>query len=294
MENLVEEISLLKRRFLQDLSRAKKKLQKQFLELDEAKNWEDYKKFGDLILANKNFIKKGERFVELDDFITQEKIKIDLNTTISAVENAEIYYKKSRKGKRGFDICTEKIKETNIEIENLGKLLEKTAEFIEDGILGRENEAENFVNSHKIEVSQNPSKQKSQEEKTPFRHYKYKGYDIYAGKTSSDNDELSTKFANPSDIWFHAVGYAGSHLIIRRKKNDPMPPNEILSIAGGIAVFFSKAKNCGVTEVHFTEARFVRKPRKSPPGLVVVERYKTLRVSPVDPQKLFKDGLNEN
>jgi len=288
MEDLIKEFSFLKSRFLRDLSRTKKKLQKQNLELEETKNWENYKKNGDLILANKHFVKKGEKFVELEDFDSQEKIKIDLNTAISVVENAEIYYKKSRKCKRGFSFCTEKVKETNSEIEKLQKLLKKTVDFIENGILGRENEAENFVNTHKIEVSQNNPKQKQSEKKTPYRHYRYNGYDIYAGKTSSDNDELSTKFANPSDIWFHAVGYAGTHLIIRRKKNDPMPPDEIMKIAGGIAVFFSKAKNCGVAEVHITEARFVRKPRKSPPGLVVAERCKTMRVAPIDPQKLFR------
>lgn len=298
MENIAEEFLFLKNKLSRDLSRAKKKLQKQNIELEEAKNWGIYKKFGDLILANKNFVKKGERTIELNDFETAELVKIDLNTTLSAVENAEIYYKKARKGKRGFDICVEKIKETNYEIENLQGLLEKTIDFVENGFLRREFEAEIFLTDNLQNLDKqsenNNSKNKKSLVPSGFRHYKYKGYDIYAGKTSSDNDELSVKFANPSDIWFHAVGYAGSHLIIRRKKNDPMPPNEILSIAGGIAVFFSKAKHCGVTEVHFTEARFVRKPRKSPPGLVTVERYKTLRVSPIDPQKLFKDGLNEN
>ena len=286
----MEELQILKSNFLRGLNRAKKKLQKQNSELEEAKNWEVYKRNGDLILANKGIMPNCNDFVILSDFITGEDVKIPLNRAVSAVENAEIYYKKARKGKRGFEICCEKIKETNAEIENLQKLLEKTIDYTENGIVGREREAESFwganLQSLEKKLENGNEKNKKCATSSGFRHYKYKGYDIYAGKTSSDNDELSTKFANPSDIWFHAVGYAGSHLIIRRKKSDPIPPNEILSIAGGIAVFFSKAKNCGVCEVHWTEARFVRKPRKSPAGLVVVERYKTMRVSPIDPQKL--------
>jgi predicted ribosome quality control (RQC) complex YloA/Tae2 family protein len=292
MENFSEKLSILASRIRKETNRAKKKREKQKVELEEAANWENYKNFADTILINKGGIKKGMNFVELAD-AAGKKVKIDLNAAITAVENAEMYYKKARKGKRSYEICVEKIKKSEIEIADLEKLLEKICFFLDKGFLGRENEVESLIDSHLQNLGQNPKISKT-EERLPFRHYKYKGYDIYAGKTSRDNDELSMKFANPSDIWFHAVGYAGSHLIIRRKKGDPMPPNDVLSVAGGIAVFFSKAKNSGYAEVHMTEARFVRKPRKSPPGQVVAERSKVMRVTPVDPQKLFKEQNNEN
>jgi len=291
--SLENELNLLKNRVRKDINRAQKKYEKQKTELEEASNWKIYKNFADTILINKNAIKKGMNFAELTDETTQTKVKIELNRTLSAVENAEMYYKKSQKGKRSYEICVEKIKVSENEIADLEKLSDKICNFIDDGFLGRESEVEKLLSEHPPAVAQN-SKDKKVEKIAPFRHYNYKGYDIYAGRTSSENDELSVKFANPSDIWFHAVGFSGSHLIIRRKKNEPMPPNDVLSVAGGIAVFFSKAKNCGYAEVHVTEARFVRKPKKSPAGLVVAERCKTMRVSPIDPQKLFKEQKNEN
>jgi len=291
--SLENELNSLKNRVRKDINRAKKKYEKQKTELEEASNWEIYKNFADTILINKNALKKGMDFAELTDETTQTKMKIELNRTLSAVENAEMYYKKSQKGKRSFAICAEKIKTSENEIVDLEKLLDKICDIIDNGFLGREGEVEKLLREHPPAAAQNP-KDKKIEKTAPFRHYNYKGYDIYAGRTSSENDELSVKFANPSDIWFHTVGFAGSHLIIRRKKNEPMPPNDVLIVAGGIAVFFSKAKNCGYAEVHITEARFVRKPKKSPVGLVVAERCKTMRVSPVDPQKLFKERKNEN
>jgi predicted ribosome quality control (RQC) complex YloA/Tae2 family protein len=292
MDIFIEKLSILKNQILKDTDRAKRRLAKQNIELEKSKNWEIYKNFADTILINKNSIKKGTDSVELTDAAGQS-VKIILNTAISAVENAETYYKKMRKGKRGCEKCGENIKIEESKIIELEELLENVCNFLDNGFLGRENEVQNLLDLHLYKPAQIADGDKKIE-KTPFRHYVYKGYDIYAGKTSGDNDELSTKFANPFDIWLHAVGYAGSHLIIRRKKGDPMPPNDILNVAGGIAVFFSKAKNCGYAEVHITEARFVRKPRKSPPGSVVAERCKTMRVSPVDPQKLFKEQKNEN
>ncbi|MDR0304128.1 MAG: NFACT RNA binding domain-containing protein [Chitinispirillales bacterium] len=288
------DLILLKSQTQKEITRAKKKLEKQKIEYKESANWETYKNFADTILINKNLIKKGMNFVELADESTQLKMKIELNRTLSAVENAEMYYRKSRKGKRSCEICVEKTKETENEIANLEKLLEKICYFIDNGFAERENEAENLLSMRHSSKTVQAAKVIKNDKKTSFRHYNYKGYDIYAGKTSGDNDELSVKFANPSDIWFHAAGFAGSHLIIRRKKGDPMPPNDVLSVAGGIAVFFSKAKNSGYTEVNMTEARFVRKPRKSPAGIVIAERCKTIRVLPIDPQKLFKEQNNEN
>jgi predicted ribosome quality control (RQC) complex YloA/Tae2 family protein len=291
---LEDELILLRNQVRKQIVAAKKKCEKQKSELKESSNWEIYKKFADTILINKNSINKGMNLVELTDEFTQSKITVKLNQTLSAVENAETYYKKSQKGKRGYEICIEKIKASETEIADLEKLFEQSVDFIDNGFLGRENEVEKLLSLRFENTSKKP-KDKKDGKRHPFRHYNYKGYDIYVGKTSSGNDELSTKFANPSDIWFHAVGFSGSHLIIRRKKDDPMPPNEVLGVAGGIAVFFSKAKNCGYAEVNITEARFVRKPRKSPAGLVVAQRCKTMRVSPVDPQKLFREEQkNEN
>jgi len=288
MEIIAEKLPVLRSKIQTEIDKAQRRRAKHIVELEKSQNWETYKNFADTILINKNAIKKGTDCAQLTD-ACGNKLKIIMNTAIGVVENAEMYYKKARKGKRGCEICSEHIKIEDGKIAEFQKTAEKIEDFLQNGFSGRENEVSELIDKY---LSAPAQKNKNGEEapKTPFRRYVYKGYEIFAGKTSADNDELSIKFAKPGDIWFHAVGYAGSHLIIRRPKNAPIPPDEILRIAGGIAVFFSKAKNCGYAEVHIAEARYVRKPRKSPPGLVVVERYKTMRVSPVDPQQLFKDA----
>lgn len=272
-----------------ELKKLRRKLSKQELELAESNSWEHYSQWADTLLANRSEYKKGMSEILLVNIHTQEDEIIKLNPKCNLDKNTELFYKKARRGKRSSDICIEKVETTENEIADRESKLKEIVDLRDNGVEGREDAAENMIKNFG-----SPKEVKVQREqsgkpiaKHPFRHYTYKGYDIYAGKTSSDNDQLSTRFAKPSDIWFHAVGYAGSHVIIRRPKNSEWPPDEIMKVAGGISIFFSKAKNTSYAEVHVTEARFVRKPKHAPAGLVTAERCKTVRMNPVDPQTLF-------
>jgi len=47
-----------------------------------------------------------------------------------------------------------------------------------------------------------------------------------------------------------------------------------------VAAYHSKARNDSLVPVIYTERRYVRKPRKAKPGLVTVEREKSVMVRP--------------
>ncbi len=294
-EEIIEKLKECTTQIKRELKKLRKKLQKQEVELEEAGSWEKLSHHADTLLANRDAVKKGMKAIVLPDVHTNIEIEIPLNPKCTVDKNADLFYKKARRGKRGYDTCEEKVAETESAIDSTQALLDEVVELRDDSLVGRESEALELIEkvaNNDFSSQKNQTASGKQFVKThPFRHYTIDGYDIYAGKTSRDNDELSTRFAKPSDVWFHAVGFAGSHVIIKRGKNDPLPPQKILDIAGGIAVFFSKAKNTSYAEVHMTEARFVRKPRKSPAGLVTADRCKTVRMSPVDPQKLFQKSL---
>ncbi|MDR0330484.1 MAG: NFACT RNA binding domain-containing protein, partial [Chitinispirillales bacterium] len=134
-------------------------------------------------------------------------------------------------------------------------------------------------------------RKKQAEAPVPFKKYVIDGWEIYLGKNSEQNDELSVKFARPSDIWLHVAAHAGSHVIIRRKKGAPNPPKEIIHKAAQLAVWHSKAKHTSFAEVHVTEARFVRKRRHAPPGEVIAERCKAVGVEPKDPRLIIGGAL---
>ena len=68
------------------------------------------------------------------------------------------------------------------------------------------------------------------------------------------------------------------------KGANPSTPREILEKAAAIAAHFSKARYSKTVPVVYTEKRYVRKPRKAPPGTAVHERGKTLFVAPSLPE----------
>nr|WP_275574371.1 NFACT RNA binding domain-containing protein [Chitinivibrio alkaliphilus] len=288
MDELHEELRKRRKELRGSIKQKQRTQKKQEHERHVASKWEELRQWGDTLLAQKEQVPKGIRSYKTTNIHTGEPADIPLNPKCSAMRNSELLYKKARKGERGYEICCEKEAKTREEIELLTEELSRLQELIENP---DETEAIRtyLESSARTEHKPNPSTKK-EPPSLPYRKFTHKGWNIYAGKTATMNDELSTRFANPSDIWLHAVGYTGSHVIIRRNKNSPWPPAEILDLAGGIAVFYSKAKHTSYAEVHITEARFVRKPRKSPPGLVTAQRCKTKRVSPVNPQNFFKNS----
>jgi predicted ribosome quality control (RQC) complex YloA/Tae2 family protein len=114
------------------------------------------------------------------------------------------------------------------------------------------------------------------------RCYEYElpgGWIVMAGKTDTDNDRLSIKFADPDDWWFHVRGMPGSHVILKCKA-DQEPDRDALRAAAAIAAFHSKARNGGVTAVSCTQARYVTKPRGAKPGTVQIRKEKVIKVRP--------------
>ncbi|MFC2088895.1 NFACT RNA binding domain-containing protein, partial [Calditrichota bacterium] len=107
-----------------------------------------------------------------------------------------------------------------------------------------------------------------------------KRWEIYIGKNDKNNDLLTLKFAHKFDLWFHAQGAAGSHIIIRLSNKNELPPAHIIEQAASIAAFHSDDKHSSTVAVIYTQVRFVRKPRKAKPGTVSVQQHKTIFVEP--------------
>jgi predicted ribosome quality control (RQC) complex YloA/Tae2 family protein len=107
-------------------------------------------------------------------------------------------------------------------------------------------------------------------------------YQVLAGRTDSDNDQLSLKLARPNDWWFHVRGMPGSHVVLRSKPGQE-PDRETLKRAAAIAAWHSKAKAGGVVAVSGTQARFVTKPKGAKPGTVQIRREMVFKVRPALP-----------
>jgi predicted ribosome quality control (RQC) complex YloA/Tae2 family protein len=107
------------------------------------------------------------------------------------------------------------------------------------------------------------------------------GYEVLVGRSARDNDELTFRIARPRDLWLHAAGYAGSHVVVRVPESGDDVPRAVIDRAAALAAWHSKARNArGKVEVHVCRAADIRKPRGVPSGTVELRRYDAVRVYP--------------
>jgi predicted ribosome quality control (RQC) complex YloA/Tae2 family protein len=115
----------------------------------------------------------------------------------------------------------------------------------------------------------------------PFRRYLIEGkWEVWVGRSSAENDELTHRAAHNRDIWLHAQGVAGSHVVLRTQGHPERVPHTVLAKAAALAALHSKARHAQLVPVVHTEKRYVRKPRKSPPGTAVCLRDRSLFARP--------------
>ncbi len=94
-------------------------------------------------------------------------------------------------------------------------------------------------------------------------------FTILIGKDAESNDFLTTNMANNDDLWFHAAGVPGSHIVIRISDKLPME-NQIEEVAK-MAAKNSKAPKGAKVKVVYCKAKFVKKSSDMKPGQVSVD-----------------------
>ena len=117
----------------------------------------------------------------------------------------------------------------------------------------------------------------------PRRYRTSTGWSVWAGRNNRENDLLTHKLAAQNDVWFHAHGYAGSHVVLRRDGRKEEPSGRTLEEAAAVAAYWSKGRTANKVAVVYTLAKFVSKPRGGAPGLAVMKREKTIMVRPALP-----------
>ena len=115
----------------------------------------------------------------------------------------------------------------------------------------------------------------------PYHEYFVSGFPVWIGKNARSNDKLFN-LAHKEDIWLHAKSVSGSHVIIRAHQKKP--DKSVLEIAASFAAHQSKAKGSGWVPVIYTQKKYVRKAKNSPPGSVIVQKEQVIMVEPLEPR----------
>ncbi len=248
-------------------------------DLENAEQAEDYRIKGELLTANLHNVERGRTVVQVQNYYSPNlnELSIELNPQLSPSENAQQYFKKYTKAKRGVSVIHRLIADNEAE----QKMLQAYASEVEEakGLKELRGIQSEFVKKGWIKETKRQSKQS--ESAGAFRKYTSPdGFQIYVGRNSKENDLLLRRVASSRDMWLHAKQIHGSHVIIRNPENKPGIPMPTLLKAAQIAAFFSKAQHSSYVPVDYTWFRYVVKPKGTAAGFVNYTHEKTLHVEP--------------
>lgn len=237
----------------------------------------EWEQMGNMLVANLYHVAKGMEQVELTDW-EGNRLMIPLNVKLAPHENAERYFRRARGVRQAAGRAAERLAATATAIEAIA-IVQKQVEQATEA-----EELEKLLQSNKklFAMTGEPKEEGTAER---FRRFEVAGgYEVYAGKSATNNDELTVRFARPNDYWFHARGSSGSHVVLRWNDAKTKPPKEVLRQAASIAAFYSGAKNAKMVPVAYTLKKHVRKPRGAAVGAVVMEREEVILVEPKLPE----------
>lgn len=262
-----------------NIERASKKLSIQKQTIDDAKNKDRHKIYGELITANLYRINQGDKFAEVENYYEADCpiVKIELSPTLTPSQNAQRYYKLYSKAKTAEVEASKQLTITSAEID----YLESTLTAVENA------ETESDINAIRTELAEQGyinrrtqnKKQRAQASSKPHHFISSDGFDIYVGRNNTQNDYLTLKYANSSDIWFHTKNIHGSHTIIKLGIDKDVPETTLLE-AAQLAAYYSKARSSSQVPVDYTQIKNVKKPNGAKPGMVIYDYYNTVYVTP--------------
>ncbi|MGF1537918.1 MAG: NFACT family protein [Elainellaceae cyanobacterium] len=237
--------------------------------LQQSDQADQYRERADLLMAYLHEWKPGMTAIHLADFETGEPVKIPLDPTKNAVQNAQGFYKRHQKMKRSRGAIEPLLRDVEAEMayleqvevaiaqpetyqvpDDLASLRDVQEELQQQGYLG---EASRQVRT----------------EKTPFHRYQSpSGFDIVVGRNNRQNDELTFKVATEYDLWLHTQEIPGSHVLLRL---DPgaVAQEADLQTAADLAAYHSRARQSEQAPVVYTDLKHVYKPKGAKPGMVI-------------------------
>jgi len=238
-------------------------------ELDDVEDPAPVRARGDLLLARFHEVPRGAERVTLTDFEGAE-VEIALDPALSPDANARKLYDRAGRLERAAERLPGMLERAREELARI----EELAARVEAGEVERE--------ELEAALPERPRTGGGAEDAPalPYRRYRSSGgLEIRVGRGAAKNDDLTFHHSRPDDVWMHASQVPGAHVILRWG-GEGAPPAKDLAEAATLAAWHSRARTSGSVPVAWTRRKYVRKPRKAPPGAVLPDRVETIFVKP--------------
>lgn len=259
------------------IDRTAKKYDLQLSQLKDTEKRDKYKIYGELLTAYGYSCNPGDKQITCENYYDGKEITIPLDPEQSAMENAKRYFQKYNKLKRTYEALMELTKESKAELDYLLSVqnaleIAKT----ENDLMQIKQE---LVESGYVRGKNDRGKMKKQGKAKPLHYISSDGYHMYVGKNNLQNEELTFKFAEGNDLWFHAKQMPGSHVIVKTNGETEIP-DRTYEEAARLAAYYSTGKDAPKVEIDYTKKKNLKKPPKAKPGFVIYHTNYSMSMEP--------------
>ncbi len=258
------------------LERTSKKYDLQLNQLKSTEKRDKYKVYGELLNVYGYNLEEGADKLTCLNYYTNEEITIPLDKTLTAQENSQKYFSRYNKLKRTYEALSTLTLETKAELEHLESIMTSLDIALEEEDLVQLKEE---LIQYGYIKKRGKNKKREKVTSKPFHYISSDGFHMYVGKNNFQNEELTFKFANGKDMWFHAKGMAGSHVIVKLEKASELP-DRTYEEAGRLAAYYSKGRQAPKVEIDYTERKNLKKPPNAKPGFVIYHTNYSLLIEP--------------
>lgn len=234
---------------------------------------------GRMLLAQGSRIPRGVTQALLEDWEMGGVLEVKLDPALPPKAQAERFFERARKLSRGEAVMRARLEETEASLEKAreleGSITE--AEDLDAAAISALTDRAREGGALKREKAPAPAhRAKKEAPRLPYALYRgHRGARILVGRGAKDNDALTLRIAKPQDLWLHARGVSGAHVVVPLSRGQSCPP-DLLIDAALLAAHHSDARGENPVEVAYAERRHVRKSKGAPPGQVQIEREKVL------------------
>ncbi len=232
------------------------------------------KQSGELILAYQYAISKGQTELKAQYDIDAPELVIKLDTEVTPLENAQRYFDKYNRAKRALEDVPGLIHDAENEVAFLTQLqtdLDMASNWTEIDEVVQTLQARGIWRGK-------PTQKIGGQKSAPIRVVSQDGFVIWVGRNSRQNEIVTFDKGSPMDLWLHARGVPGAHVII---KFDGRSVSEgVIDGAAALAAYYSASRGEGKVIVDVTQRRYVRKIKGGAVGMVTYRNEETRTVTP--------------
>lgn len=254
-----------------EIKKLSKKLPKLQDSLEQSKDYERWREYGDVLFAHLH--EKKESVLHLPSFEEEGKIlDIPIDMRYSLKDNANLFYKKYHKLKRGIAILQEQIEECEDLLEYFETLKEQLKYCSMDDVL----EVRQELGERRLIRLKEAARGKKKKKAPNIVTIRMGDATIYAGKNNLQNQYITWKLARRNDLWFHVKDYHGSHVVLQSEH----PTENEIRFCAMLAAWFSKGRHSSSVPIDYTKISNLKKVPKKGPGFDTMKAYQTLYIDP--------------